>query len=100
MRTVYWVYIAEDRKGGMTIGFSVAMSRTLIEVSMREETIKYLRPFSVPFDGLAHKHLLGDLSKDTLRDLVRRNWKRSKSYLSGRQLPFQISRESNGKDCL
>ena len=68
MRTVYWVYIAENRRGGMTIGFSVAMSRTLIEVSMREETITYLRPFSVPLDGLANKHLLEDLSKDTLRD--------------------------------
>lgn len=80
MKKVYWVYIVENERGEIAIGFSVEMSKTLTEISIRKEKISYLRPFGEPFDGLAHKHLLDSLSQDTVRYLVRRNWEQTEVY--------------------
>mgnify|MGYP003168408207 CR=1 FL=1 len=56
MKKNCWVYILRNESGEITIGF--------------EE----------PFDGLAHKHLLDSLSKDTINHLVRRNREQTEIY--------------------
>lgn len=68
---MYWVYITEDSESGITIGFSTEMDKTLFELSMRGATLSYLCSFSIPFDALAHKHLLEDLSPRTIRRFMR-----------------------------
>ena len=80
MKKTCWVYILRNESGEFIIGFSVDMDETFIEISMRKEKLYYLRPFEEPFDGLAHKHLLDSLSKDTINLLVRRNRERTEIY--------------------
>ena len=80
MKKNCWVYILRNESGEITIGFSVDMDEKFTEISMRKEKLYYLRPFGNPFDGLAHKHLLDSLSKDTINHLVRRNRERTEIY--------------------
>ena len=80
MKKNCWVYILRNESGEITIGFSVDMDEKFTEISMRKEKLYYLRPFEEPFDGLAHKHLLDSLSKDTINLLVRRNRERTEIY--------------------
>ena len=80
MTTNCWVYILRTETGVITIGFSVEMDEKFTEISMRKENLYYLRPFEEPFDGLAHKHLLDSLSKDTINHLVRRNREQTETY--------------------
>ena len=80
MKKNCWVYIVKNETGEITIGFSVDMDETFTEISMRKEKLYYLRPFEEPFDGLAHKHLLDSLSKDTINLLVRRNREQTEIY--------------------
>ena len=80
MKKTCWVYIVKNETGEITIGFSLDMDKKFTEISMRKEKLYYLRPFGNPFDGLAHKHLLDSLSKDTINHLVRRNRERTEIY--------------------
>ena len=80
MKKNCWVYILRNKTGEITIGFSIDMDETFTEISMRKEKLYYLRPFEEPFDGLAHKHLLDSLSKDTINHLVRRNREQTETY--------------------
>ena len=80
MKKNCWVYILRNESGEITIGFSVDMDEKFTEISTRKEKLYYLRPFEEPFDGLAHKHLLDSLSKDTINLLVRRNWEQTEIY--------------------
>ena len=80
MKKTCWVYILRNESGEITIGFSIDMDEKFTEISMRKEKLYYLRPFEEPFDGLAHKHLLDSLSKDTINLLVRRNRERTEIY--------------------
>lgn len=80
MKKNCWVYILRNESGEITIGFSVDMDEKFTEISMRKEKLYYLRPFEEPFDGLAHKHLLDSLSKDTINHLVRRNREQTEIY--------------------
>ena len=80
MKNNCWVYILRNESGEMTIGFSVNMDEKFIEISTRKGKLSYLRPFEEPFDGLAHKHLLDSLSKDTINHLVRRNREQTEIY--------------------
>ena len=80
MKKNCWVYILRNESGEITIGFSVDMDEKFTEISMRKEKLSYLRPFEKPFDGLAHKHLLDSLSKDTINHLVRRNREQTEIY--------------------
>ena len=75
-----WVYILRNETGEFIIGFSLDMDKKFTEISMRKEKLYYLRPFEEPFDGLAHKHLLDSLSKDTINLLVRRNREQTEIY--------------------
>ena len=80
MKKTCWVYILRNESGEITIGFSIDMDEKFTEISMRKEKLYYLRPFEEPFDGLAHKHLLDSLSKDTINLLVQRNRERTEIY--------------------
>ena len=71
MKIMYWVYITEDNEGKITIGFSAEMNKTFFELSARGGNFSYLRSFSIPFDALAHKHLLEALSLKTIRRFIR-----------------------------
>ena len=80
MKKNCWVYILRNESGEFIIGFSLDMDKKFTEISTRKEKLYYLRPFEEPFDGLAHKHLLDSLSKDTINLLVRRNRERTEIY--------------------
>ncbi len=80
MKNNYWVYILRNESGEITIGFSVDMDKKFTEISTRKEKLYYLRPFEEPFDGLAHKHLLDSLSKDTINLLIQRNREQTEIY--------------------
>ena len=80
MKKNCWVYILRNESGEITIGFSLEMDKKFIEISTRKGKLSYLRPFEEPFDGLAHKHLLDSLSKDTINLLVRRNREQTEIY--------------------
>ena len=80
MKKTCWVYILRNESGEITIGFSIDMDEKFTEISMRKEKLYYLRPFEEPFDGLAHKHLLDSLSKDTINLLVQRNRDQTEIY--------------------
>ena len=80
MKKTCWVYILRNESGEITIGFSVDMDEKFTEIATRKEKLSYRRPFEEPFDGLAHKHLLDSLSKDTINLLVRRNREQTEIY--------------------
>ena len=80
MKKNCWVYILRNESGEFIIGFSLDMDKKFTEIATRKEKLYYLRPFEEPFDGLAHKHLLDSLSKDTINLLVRRNRERTEIY--------------------
>ena len=80
MKKNCWVYILRNESGEITIGFSLEMDKKFIEISTRKGKLSYLRPFEEPFDGLAHKHLLDSLSKDTISLLVQRNREQTEIY--------------------
>ena len=80
MKKNCWVYILRNETGEITIGFSFDMDEKFTEIATRKEKLSYLRPFEEPFDGLAHKHLLDSLSKDTINHLVRRNREQTEIY--------------------
>ena len=80
MKKNCWVYILRNETGEIIIGFSVDMDETFTEISIRKEKLYYLRPFEEPFDGLAHKHLLDSLSKETINLLIQRNREQTEIY--------------------
>ena len=80
MKKNCWVYILRNETGEFIIGFSLDMDKKFTEISTRKKKLSYLRPFEEPFDGLAHKHLLDSLSKDTINHLVRRNREQTETY--------------------
>ena len=80
MKKTCWVYIVKNEQDEIIIGFSLEMDETFTEIATRKEKLYYLRPFEEPFDGLAHKHLLDSLSKDTINLLVRRNREQTEIY--------------------
>ncbi|OJV90682.1 MAG: hypothetical protein BGO34_03690 [Bacteroidia bacterium 44-10] len=71
MQMIHWVYIMEDEQYCWRIGISANIDKVLSEIKT-DECVVYLHPFASPFDGVAHKHLLDDLSKSTLRYLIRK----------------------------
>ncbi|WP_373718654.1 hypothetical protein [Bacteroides heparinolyticus] len=77
----HWVYISKDKQGVMIVGFSPSIQSSLHNISVRGDTILYLRPFKVPFDALAHKYLLEHLSASTVRTIIRRNSLLTQGYL-------------------
>ena len=68
-----WVYIYEDSLGQLAIALTMDIRQSLSVLTPFSKQICYLRPFNVPLDALAHKHLLDDLSYVSLKHLIRKN---------------------------
>ncbi len=77
---LHWVYISKNRQGILKIALSDDIGKCLSEMKLDEQII-YLRPFKLPFDALAHKHLLGDLSKASVLFLIKKNQKETERLL-------------------
>ena len=58
----HWVYIYEDEKSSLRIALKTSDDNNLSNLLLNKPIV-YLRPFEIPFDAIAHKHLLDDLSK-------------------------------------
>ena len=80
MKKNCWGYILKNKTGEFIIGFSLEMDETFTEIATRKEKLYYLRPCEDPFDGLAHKHLMGSLSQETISLLVQRNREQTEIY--------------------
>ena len=65
-----WVYIIEDGRRHITIGISEDIESKIRRL-INGEKLTYLRHFLQPFDALAHKHLLEDLSAESVRALTK-----------------------------
>lgn len=64
-----WVYIYEDKKDHFKIGLSTATDN-LTSINEQKLRFVYLRPFIIPFDAIAHKHLLDDISRESVLKLI------------------------------
>jgi hypothetical protein len=79
-RMKHWVYIYEDEKGSLRIALKTSDDNNLSNLQLNE-SIVYLRPFDIPFDAIAHKHLLDDLSKETVLDCIDKHKEETKIWL-------------------
>lgn len=78
---MHWVYIYEEEKDDLKIGLSVAI-HNLISNLLPTVRIVYLRPFNLPFDAIAHKHLLDDLSKESVLRWIDKHKDETKRWLN------------------
>jgi len=78
---VHWVYISKNSQGVLKVALSDDTGKLLSEIKP-DEQIVYLRPFKFPFDALAHKHLLGALSKRSVLFLIKKYRKETKELLN------------------
>lgn len=76
-----WVYIIRNQEGFLSIKFSSGIKASLSDLMQGRDSILYLRPFLIPFDALAHKHLLDNLSGETIRQFIRKNRQITKIYI-------------------
>ena len=65
----HWVCIYEDEKGSLRITLKTSDDNNTSNRQL-DESIVYLRPFEIPFDAIAHKHLLDELSKRSVKDWI------------------------------
>lgn len=75
-----WVQIYEDEKGDLSIALVTSVEKALSSLSPNV-SIVYLRPFEIPFDALAHKHLLDSLSKDSVSNWIDKHKEETKIQL-------------------
>lgn len=67
-----WVYICENGNGDLNIGLSVTVDNLMSKLLPKVE-ILYLRPFNIPFDAIAHKHLLDVLSRESVLSYINKH---------------------------
>ena len=78
----HWVFIVKDGQGALRTGLTVDFELNFSTME-QENQVVYLRAFAIPFDAVAHKHLIDDLSPETVAHLINRH-KRD----TGMQLSF------------
>ena len=76
-----WVYIYEDKNGDLKISLSVTDNILIFDL-LQNVRIVYLRPFEIPFDAIAHKHLLTSLSKKSVLFWIDKHKQETKIWLS------------------
>lgn len=76
-----WVYIYEDEKDDFVIGLS-AVADNLSSIILQKMRFVYLCPFQIPFEALAHKHLLDSLSKVSVLNWIHKHTEETKIWLS------------------
>lgn len=79
-RMLHWVYILKNSQGVLKVALSDDIGK-LLSVMKPDEQIVYLRLFKYPFDALAHKHLLGALSRKSVLFHIKQYEKETKKLL-------------------
>lgn len=77
----YWIYIYKDKNGDLKTGIS-STEHILKSTLLKSVEVVYLRPFEIPFDAVAHKHLLGTLSKKSVLDWIDKHKEETKMWLN------------------
>ncbi|CAK7067541.1 hypothetical protein DSECCO2_339740 [anaerobic digester metagenome] len=72
MRTTHWVYISKDANGELSSRITSEIDNIMFCVLVRGCDVVYLHPFNSPFDALAHKHLIDDLSRRTIKAIIKK----------------------------
>ena len=75
-----WVYICENGNGDLKIGLSVTVDNLMSNLLPKIQ-ILYLRNFNIPFDAIAHKHLLDDLSKESVLCYINKHKHQTEAWL-------------------
>lgn len=78
----HWVFIVKDGQGALRTGLTVDFGLNFSTMG-QEIQVVYLRPFAIPFDAVAHKHLIDDLSLESVENLINRH-----KHDTGMQLSF------------
>lgn len=76
----HWVYIYEDNDHVLRIGISGDVSKVISNLELRSQIV-YLRSFEFPFDALAHKYLLEDLSNESVWHMINKHKDATKKWL-------------------
>lgn len=75
-----WVYIYEGEKGCLKIALSTPVGNIKLN-RQSNMSIVYLRPFEIPFDAIAHKHLLDNLSNKSVLNWIDKHKEETKGWL-------------------
>lgn len=76
----HWVYIYGYDKGHLKIGLSATVDN-MASILLSKVCIFYLRGFEKPFDAIAHKHLLDDLSKESVLSYINKHKHQTEAWL-------------------
>lgn len=76
-----WVYIYEGEKDDLKIGLSAVVDN-LTSIILQKVRFVYLCPFKIPFEALAHKHLLDSLSKASVLNWIQKHTEETKIWIS------------------
>lgn len=82
---VIWIYISNDADSSLRVGLKISLAGAegkLMSCLKPTGEIVYLRPFKLPFDALAHKHILDDLSKETVLEWIKQHKEETKRWLA------------------
>jgi hypothetical protein len=82
MQITQWVYVFESVEGWLTIGLTSYVDKCLTDAREKNEQILYLCPFNTPFDAVAHKHLLDDISQESVKNYIRAQKERTQVWVS------------------
>jgi hypothetical protein len=77
-----WVYIYDDGEGIISIGLTSYVKKMISDIKGHGKKILYLCPFCTPFDAVAHKHLLDDLSLRSVTHLIKKHQEQTKIWLN------------------
>ena len=75
----HWVYIYKYEGDDLKIALSSNID-SILNLKPKGKVV-YLRPFEFPFDALAHKHLLEDLSKESVLCWIKKHHKDTDVWL-------------------
>ena len=76
----HWVYIYKDGKNSLKIALSADIYNIILSLQSKLPIV-YLRPFELPFDAIAHKHLLESISKESVLHWIEKNKEETKVWL-------------------
>lgn len=82
---VLWVYVSKDSESNLRVGLKASLAGAqgrILSCLKPSGEIVYLRPFKIPFDALAHKHILDDLSKETVLDWIKKHNQETQKWLT------------------
>lgn len=81
----YWMYIYKDKNSDLKTGIS-STEYILKSGMLQSVQVVYLHPSEIPFDAIAHKHLLDTLSKKSVTDWIEKHREVTKIWLKALNL--------------